>query len=61
MKKSLRAAFDPKIFLAKVGDGKTISKYKKDQIVFSQGDVADALWAARLPSLAAGPAMRREA
>jgi len=36
--------FDPKIFLAKLGDGKTISKYQKDQIVFSQGDVADAVF-----------------
>ena len=44
MKKSLRAAFDPKKFLAKVGDGKTISKYQKDRIVFSQGDVADAVF-----------------
>ena len=44
MKKSLRVAFDPKKFLAKVGDGKTISKYQKDQIVFSQGDVADAVF-----------------
>src|SRR6266700_1025846 len=33
---------DPKIFLAKVGEGKTISKYQKDQIAFSQGEVADA-------------------
>jgi CRP/FNR family transcriptional regulator, cyclic AMP receptor protein len=40
----MRAAFDPKIFLAKVGNGKTISKYEKDQIVFSQGDVADAVF-----------------
>jgi CRP/FNR family transcriptional regulator, cyclic AMP receptor protein len=37
-------AFDPKTFLAKVGDGKTISTYQKDQIVFSQGDVADAVF-----------------
>jgi CRP/FNR family transcriptional regulator, cyclic AMP receptor protein len=44
VKKSLRAAFDPKIFLAKVGDGKTILKYQKDRIVFSQGDVADAVF-----------------
>jgi hypothetical protein len=35
VKKSRKAAFDPKIFLAKVGDGNTISKYQKDQIVFS--------------------------
>ena len=44
VKKSRKAAFDPKIFLAKVGDGKTISKYQKDRIVFSQGDVADAVF-----------------
>jgi CRP/FNR family transcriptional regulator, cyclic AMP receptor protein len=44
VRKSRKAAFDPKIFLARVGDGKTISKYQKDQIVFSQGDVADAVF-----------------
>src|ERR1700745_1559353 len=44
VKESMKAAFDPKIFLAKVGDGKTISKYHKDQIVFSQGEAADAVF-----------------
>jgi CRP/FNR family cyclic AMP-dependent transcriptional regulator len=44
VKKRRKAAFDPKIFLAKVGDGKTISKYQKDQIVFSQGNEADAVF-----------------
>ena len=44
VKKSRKAAFYPKIFLAKVGDGKTILKYQKDQIVFSQGNVADAVF-----------------
>src|SRR5213595_3982844 len=39
-----KASFDPKEFLAKVGEGKTISKYRKDQIVFSQGEVADAVF-----------------
>ena len=39
-----KATFDPKIFLAKVGEGKTISKYRKDQAVFSQGQVADAVF-----------------
>ena len=39
-----KASFVPKIFLAKVGGGKTISKYRKDQIVFSQGEVADAVF-----------------
>jgi CRP-like cAMP-binding protein len=27
-----------------VGEGKTISKYRKDQVVFSQGEVADAVF-----------------
>jgi CRP-like cAMP-binding protein len=36
--------FDPKAFLAKVGDGKTIAKYRKDQVVFAQGDPADAVF-----------------
>ena len=39
-----RALFDPKIFLAKVGEGKAVSAYKKGQIVFSQGDAADAVF-----------------
>ena len=41
---SRKAAFNSKIFLAKVGDGKSISKYQKDQVVFSQGDVGDAVF-----------------
>jgi CRP/FNR family transcriptional regulator, cyclic AMP receptor protein len=36
--------FDPKAFLAKVGDGKTIAKYRKDQVVFAQGAAADAVF-----------------
>jgi CRP/FNR family cyclic AMP-dependent transcriptional regulator len=36
--------FDPHIFLSKVGTGKTISRYRKDQIVFAQGDVADKIF-----------------
>ena len=44
MKKSKKAAFDPKLFLAKVGDGRSISKYQKDQIVFRQGETADAVF-----------------
>jgi CRP-like cAMP-binding protein len=39
-----RPSFDPKSFLAKVGEGRTIGKYRKDQIVFSQGDPADAVF-----------------
>jgi CRP/FNR family cyclic AMP-dependent transcriptional regulator len=44
MNRKAKSRFDSKIFLAKVGDGKTISKYQKDQIVFSQGDFADAVF-----------------
>jgi CRP/FNR family cyclic AMP-dependent transcriptional regulator len=44
MKRKGKLPFDPKRFLAKVGKGKTVSKYRKDQIVFSQGQVADAVF-----------------
>ena len=44
MRKRVKGSFDPKIFLANVGEGKTISKYRKDQVVFSQGQVADAVF-----------------
>ena len=44
MNRKAKLPFDPKIFLAKVGDGQMVSKYKKDQIVFSQGDVGDAVF-----------------
>jgi CRP-like cAMP-binding protein len=36
--------FDPKSFLARVGDGRSIATYAKDQIVFNQGDAADAVF-----------------
>jgi CRP/FNR family cyclic AMP-dependent transcriptional regulator len=36
--------FDPKVFLAKVGKGRTIAEYTKDQMVFSQGDPATAVF-----------------
>ena len=42
--KSNQGAFDPKVFLAKVGEGKTIVEYGKDQIVFAQGDAADTIY-----------------
>jgi CRP/FNR family cyclic AMP-dependent transcriptional regulator len=44
VRKRVKTSFDPKMFLASVGEGKTISKYRKDQIVFSQGQVADAVF-----------------
>jgi CRP-like cAMP-binding protein len=39
-----RPSFDPNSFLAKVGEGRSIGEYHKDQIVFSQGDPADAVF-----------------
>lgn len=44
MAKAIREKFDPVIFLAKVGPGKTILQYRKDQNVFVQGDVADTIF-----------------
>ncbi len=36
--------FDPRFFLAKMGEGRTIGKYRKNQIVFSQGDPGNAVF-----------------
>jgi CRP/FNR family cyclic AMP-dependent transcriptional regulator len=36
--------FDPKAFLSKVGTGKTIVEFEKNQQIFGQGDVADAVF-----------------
>ena len=36
--------FDPKAFLHKANGGKTISEYQKGQLLFSQGDLADAVF-----------------
>ena len=36
--------FDPKSFLALVGEGRSVTVYRKDQIVFSQGDPAAAVF-----------------
>jgi CRP-like cAMP-binding protein len=39
-----KASFNPKAFLANVGEGKTIAKYRKGTVIFSQGDAADAVF-----------------
>ena len=40
-----KVPFDPKVFLAKVnGGGRTVSDYRKDQIVFRRGDPSDAVF-----------------
>ena len=37
-------SFNPKSFLAKVGEGRSIDRYRKDRIVFAQGDPADSVF-----------------
>jgi CRP/FNR family transcriptional regulator, cyclic AMP receptor protein len=44
MPKAAKGVFDPKLFLAQVGEGKTILKFDKNQIVFAQGGVADTVF-----------------
>jgi CRP/FNR family transcriptional regulator, cyclic AMP receptor protein len=44
MTPKLKPLFDPKLFLAKVGEGRTIADYSKNEVVFSQGDRADAIF-----------------
>ena len=36
--------FDPKVFLSKVNGGRAISDYRKDQIVYRQGEPADSVF-----------------
>ena len=42
--KSETSMFDPQDFLAKVGVGKTVVEFQKNQKVFSQGDAADTVF-----------------
>jgi CRP/FNR family transcriptional regulator, cyclic AMP receptor protein len=44
MAKKRRTPFDPKSFLARIGDGHGVSKYRREQTVFAQGDPADAVF-----------------
>jgi CRP/FNR family cyclic AMP-dependent transcriptional regulator len=44
MKRNAGVPFDPKVFLAKAEAGRSISKYRMDQIVFSQGEPADSVF-----------------
>jgi CRP/FNR family transcriptional regulator, cyclic AMP receptor protein len=44
MAKKAKSKFDPKIFLATVDGGRTVSKYRKDDVIFSQGAPADAVF-----------------
>src|ERR1700681_453083 len=44
MGKPANDEFDAKVFLAKVGAGKTILEFHKNQNVFEQGDIADSVF-----------------
>ena len=44
MPKKHKPFFDPKMFLAEAGKGHSITTYRKNQIVFSQGEPADAVF-----------------
>jgi hypothetical protein len=44
MKRKGKLPFDPKVFLSKVNGGRAIADYRKDQIVFRQGDPADSVF-----------------
>jgi CRP/FNR family cyclic AMP-dependent transcriptional regulator len=44
MKSNAMPPFDLKVFLTKADGGRTISKYRTNQIVFSQGDPADSVF-----------------
>ena len=43
-KKAKKVPFDPKVFLASVSGGRTIASYRKDEVIFSQGGPADAVF-----------------
>jgi hypothetical protein len=46
MKPNDKPTFDPKIFLGvgKIGEGRTTAAYEKNQLVFGQGDPANAIF-----------------
>jgi CRP/FNR family cyclic AMP-dependent transcriptional regulator len=43
-KKAKKVPFDPKVFLATVNGGRTISNCRKNEVIFSQGKPADAVF-----------------
>ena len=44
MARTTTTGFNPKTFLSTIGIGKTILKSRKNQLIFSQGDAADAVF-----------------
>jgi CRP-like cAMP-binding protein len=43
-KSKKKTAFDPKVFLSKVNGGHTVSNYRKNQVIYAQGDPADSVF-----------------
>jgi CRP/FNR family cyclic AMP-dependent transcriptional regulator len=44
VKRKAKPPFDPKVFLSKVNGGRAIAEYRKDKIIFRQGDPSDAVF-----------------
>jgi CRP/FNR family transcriptional regulator, cyclic AMP receptor protein len=44
MRNHAALAFDPKVFLTKIESGKTTREYRSRQVIFSQGEAADAVF-----------------
>jgi CRP-like cAMP-binding protein len=44
MPKHTSPAFDPKVFLARIGEGRSVMRCDKGQTIFAQGDTADAVF-----------------
>lgn len=44
MTQTASQSFDPQVLLAKVGEGKAIVKYRKNETIFAQGDAADTVY-----------------
>jgi CRP-like cAMP-binding protein len=44
MRNDVALAFDPNVFLTRIENGKTTREYRNKQVVFSQGDPADAVF-----------------
>jgi len=44
MKCGVKTPFDPRIFLSKAGNARTISHYRANEVVYSQGDPADSVF-----------------
>jgi hypothetical protein len=40
-KEAKKVPFDPKVFLATANGGRSLSKYRKNKVIFSQGEPAD--------------------